>query len=173
MRYIRIPALTGAILLLLPPVVAHGQVGKRPDPNSPAGVEYQLPLEQARTNAIGSRDGPGSGRGDRNGVAPLFGAGIVALKAADRAAVEPPGGENSQGRAARDAVGGGAGRSEVGGDGRHSGDPPEGPGALKQSALSSDGGSAPLQIAGMAVAVLLLGAVMGIFLRRGLRPSEE
>src|SRR5687767_15112379 len=78
MRYLPLFAVPIAILALAP-AAAQGQAGKRPDPNSPAGVEYQLPLDQARQNAAG--DGASTrekGSNDRPASAPLFGAGITA-----------------------------------------------------------------------------------------------
>lgn len=180
MRYLLRPATLGAICALLLPAAAQAQTAQRPDPDSPAGVEYQLPLDQARENAGGGdgADDPasreGGGRGGRGAPAPLFGAGIVAAKGADRAigggeGARRDGGNRAQG--AGEASGGAAASASGGSD---EGDDPAGPQRIKRSGLSSpddEGGSATLRIIGIALAVLLAGALLGLLLRRGLRDS--
>ena len=176
MRYVRRPVALCAICSLLLPVAAQGQAGVQLDPNSPAGVEYQLPLEQARKNANGEGGGgerPGSGedRAGGGGVASLFGAGIVPASARDGAADGEVGGAGVNGRAS----GGGAGGAEadVRGAGERS---TPGSSAIRPAALDGvdeGGGSAGLRIAGIALAVLAAGALLGLALRRGLRQSGE
>ena len=169
MRYIRRPAVLALICALLP-ASAQGQAGKRLDSNSPAGVEYQLPLEQARQNATdGGRDKPKrDGTAARPGTVPLFGAGIVARKRGD---------ENAGGGRQGDG-GSGAGSRASGSNGGDSGGGSGAPGdpAISRStvgAAGSDDGSATLRTAGIALAVLLAGGLLGLGLRRGLRHTGD
>ena len=172
MRYVRRPIALCAICSFLLPAAAQGQASEALDPDSPAGVEYQLPLEQARKNAGGrGADDPDSGRRGRGGDAALFGAGIVPVGAIDRTADGADG-------ATRNGIGsdtgaGGSGRDGGAGGGEGSG---QGSSAITPAALdgSDEGGSsASLRIAGIALAVLLAGAVLGLALRRGLGQSGE
>lgn len=174
MRYVRRPLALCAICSLLLPAAALGQRGAQLDPDSPAGVEYQLPLEQARKNALaGDRDGPRARAdhgGRRGGLKSLFGAGIVAAKA----------GVQGRGGGDGDASQGGRGAEQGtrGSDADDRGDPDASSSGrdIRQSALGGadqDGGSAALRIAGVALAVLLVGALLGFALRRGLRESTE
>ena len=170
MRDICRHAVIGALCSLLLPLSAYAQNGKRPDPDSPAGVEYQLPLDQARKNATGGDGGPpgGSDRDRGGGGTPrLFGAGIVAAKAGGST---DGGGSAASGDATAgegDAAGArSAGRDEEGGEAPA----PD----LTRSALQAPdegGGSTGLQIAGIVLAVLLLGVLTGLLLRRSLRQS--
>ncbi len=164
-RVRRHAALCVAAMLLFP-VAARGQADAQLDPNSPAGVEYQLPLEQARKNARGSGS-PGS-RGDgagRGGGSPLFGAGIMPVKASGGAQDRGSGaGEPASDAGSRD--------SDARGRGGADGDPESatiGPSTL--GGPDEGGGSAGLRIAGIALAVLLVGLLLGLLLRRGL--SEQ
>ena len=170
MRHIRLPAALAVACVLLP-AAAQGQEAKRPSPDSPAGVEYQLPLEQARKNAAGEGPGDSGASARRRGKArpaPLFGAGIAAAKANERS------GDAEDGGAA------GSGRGDGGSDGTSGGDRDRaestavGAATLEDALSSGDGddGSATLRIVGIALAVLLVGALLGLFLRRGLRQSE-
>lgn len=67
------------------PASAAAQSGAIPDPNSPAGKEYAMPLEQGRSSGGGGSHGGGSGShgggsGSHGGSAaarPLFGSGIA------------------------------------------------------------------------------------------------
>jgi len=74
------PLVCALIAALVLPAAAVAQSSDRPNPDSPAGVEYELPLDRAREKAAGD-DGPrrrgsrGTERG-RGGSAPLFGEGI-------------------------------------------------------------------------------------------------
>ena len=169
MRYVRRPIALCAICSLLLPAAAHGQAEEALDPDSPAGVEYQLPLEQARKNvARPGGDDPGD-PGGRGEGASLFGAGIVAVEASDRTA----GGADG---AARNGPAAGAGGSSTGGGGGDAEGSTPGSSAINPAALDApDEGesSATLRIAGIAFAVLLAGALLGLLLRRGLGQSEE
>jgi hypothetical protein len=77
------PALAIAVGLALPGA-AMAQSGAIPDPNSPAGKEYALPLDQGRGQGMGGSHGGGTGshgggpgsHGGSSGARPLFGAGI-------------------------------------------------------------------------------------------------
>ncbi|MDQ4048605.1 MAG: hypothetical protein M3131_04370 [Actinomycetota bacterium] len=164
MRYVRRLLALCAICSLLLPVAAQGQRdATQPDPDSPAGVEYQLPLEQARKNARGSGSrGDGAGRG---GGSPLFGAGIMPVKASGGAQDRGSGaGEPASDAGSRDSDARGAGGAD--------GDPESatiGPSTL--GGPDEGGGSAGLRIAGIALAVLLVGLLLGLLLRRGL--SEQ
>ena len=169
MRYVPCTIALCAICSLLLPVTAQGQTGARLDPGSPAGVEYELPLEQARKNAAGGGgDGPGS-EGDRaggGGDGSLFGAGIVPVKRSVDAQ-DGGDGDGMQGGLASEGASDGGGRdAQEGSSG----------GTIKRSALGApdeDEGSAALRIAGIALAVLLVGGLLGLALRRGLRQPAE
>lgn len=172
-------ALLVAIALLAPPY-AHGQ---RLDPDSPAGVEYELPLERAREEASrpagdgpgGATKGGGSSPSQGDGAAPLFGAGI----------------ENGLGRG---GGGGGAGGSDPtasardGGVPARDGDVPgrgaSGPGAPSGgeparasstdiASSAADGGSGALTTGAIAVGVLLLGGLLGLALKLGLGRASD
>ena len=166
MRYIQLPAVLAAIGALVP-FTAAGQTAKRPDPESPAGVEYQLPLEQARKNASNDRERE-RGKGG-SAAAPLFGAGIVRAE--------------RDGSVRNGAAGGASPSSESSGEqggrngarGIRRSSVPGGP-AVRRAAVGdadSHDGSATLWIAGIALAVVLAGALAGFGLRRGLRTSPR
>ncbi len=164
-------------------MTAHGQADTTLDPDSPAGVEYELPLEQARKNGSGpSGKSPGSrvGKGPGSRVNPakrdvsasLFGAGIAASQGRGRA---QDGGTRGSGQ--RDPASERGSSDSDGGD--ESGDGPNansGTPTIRQSALGvpdADESSAALRIAGIALAVLLLGGLLGLVLRRGLPQRPE
>lgn len=164
MRYVRLQVALWAICSLLVPAAAHGQADAEVDPDSPAGVEYELPLEQARKNAKGGGK-DGSTRGDRaagGGGASLFGAGIVPVKASRSGVAEQR--NLALGAPSRDSDSGGRGGPDGAPDGA----------TVTRSTLGApdaDEGSAALRIAGIALAVLLVGGLLGLLLRRGL--SEQ
>ena len=164
MRDVPRPLALCAICFVLLPAAAHGQAGAQLDPDSPAGVEYQLPLEQAREKANrGGGDGTG-GRGE--GLASLFGAGVVPIR--DRAGMPRRG--NGGGAEADSISEPGSGNPRAGRRGDADLDP------VGQTGLiypEEDEGSAALRIAGIALAVLLVGGLLGLALRRGLRQSAE
>ena len=145
----------------------------RPDPDSPAGVEYELPLDQTREDLSdeggggdrGSRDGGSLAGGGRSDAAPLFGAGI------SPAGSGPPGDGTGVGvrsstdqAQADDRNRGGAG-SGSGASGGSAADESVGPTIAEASA---DRGGTGLLIPGIALAVLLAGGLIGLALRRGL-----
>lgn len=156
---------------LLVPAGAAAQ-SHHPDPDSPAGSEYELPLEQSRADLSdgGADRGPGGGKtesspeapGDvgadgADGAAPLFGAGIsreggsgegegsgrTSLSNGDRPDPVPAGGASADGDAGEQS-----------------------PAVTKASA--GDDGSTGLLILGLALLVILAGGAMGLLLRRGL-----
>jgi hypothetical protein len=142
--------LPGLLLAALLPSAsaAQDEPGVHVDPGSPAGKEYEIPLEGARQEATGGR-GQESG-GGRAG-APLFGAGV------------------SRG-GSQQADGGGAGDSvtkaqseKKADDGGSTGEP------SLASAGGGSGDSATAKTGGIALAVLLVGGAIGLLLRRVLR----
>lgn len=146
-----------AVLLLsaLPLVAAPGATAQViEDPDSPAGVEYALPLEGAREEAAPRRDrsedGAGSGEDTANASgdadAPLFGSGLSA-ESEDRST-----GGGDSGRPREQS----SGESSVERDVSAAVTPP----------LTDEGGSATLPIVGLGVATLLLGAGIGLLVRR-------
>jgi hypothetical protein len=138
------------------------------DPDSPAGTEYAIPLEEARRNgAPDAEPRPGGGQADP----PLFGEGIRRAPGASAAgggsAGAADGGEGTDGgrrggdRDARKAADGEVrGAQETERDGR-----PD-PMAIEAAA---QGGSDALLTAGIAGAVLAVGLLVGFGLRRVLR----
>jgi hypothetical protein len=125
------------------------------DPDSPAGTEYAIPLEQARRDAAGG--GPTT-RGRAGDGQPLFGAGIAPRSEAK--------GESAIG----DASGGGARKARAAGV-----DKTPRPGAnagastAAIAAAAGDGSSEGLLTAGIAAAVLALGLAAGLAFRRALK----
>jgi len=176
-----LPLIVGVLLIALAASSPHVQAAV-PDPDSPAGVEYALPLDQARRDARrdqgskrGGRDG---GSGDaRNVATPLFGAGIskggggggAGGTGTDSGAGSGQGAAGSSGRggAKRGSGGKGArghGQGSSGGDRGSAGSRA----AKGTNVASVDGGGSSKT--GMLVAVvagvLLLGAMLGLALRR-------
>jgi hypothetical protein len=155
----RLALLPLLLAVAAPPAVAQ-QDGVFVDPDSPAGKEYAVPIDQARGDAAGGGDaGPGE--------EPLFGEGI-----------EPPSGDsgNVQGsEGTQDSGGPGEkeeGSREKGADSR----PGEGSGSsvdVGQSSAAIEAaaadGSNGLLSAGIAAAVLIAGLIGGLGLRRLLR----
>ncbi len=162
---------------LVAPLPASAQEPARPDPDSPAGVEYQLPLDQARREASPNGGGgggsePPSGGGSGN-PAPLFGAGISrdgsqsgggSDATADPDAGERAGAEQSGDRADGGATG--AGGSDAAGPGADQSTP-----SLRTASAESGGVSTGLTLGGIALAVVVVGGALGLALRRGLRTT--
>ena len=173
MRYLPLTAAAAlAAACALVPATAQGQGGQRPDPDSPAGVEYQLPLEQARKNAAGEGTSePRGGGADPGGRAgPLFGAGIVARKVEKGRGDETrAGSEDGDGGSEPGSAGSRADGEDDAGEDSGGGDPP-----ISRSAVgAADSDDATLRTVGIALAVLLAGGLLGIGLRRGLRQSGQ
>lgn len=172
--------------MLLAPSVAVAQDRAIPEPDSPAGVEYQLPLDRAREEASDprDRDAPGGGGSERDrggsGPAPLFGTGIspgaggVAGDRDSSNADSPSGGGASNPDARRGAGGDRADRGSGGSSGS-SGEASEADGepSLGPTSASAASGSSDLALPGIALGVLLIGGLLGLALRRGMGPGRE
>ena len=160
-------------LLALPAAAQAQGRGVFVDPESPAGKEYAIPLEEARRQAAPGVESR-SGGGDAG--PPLFGYGI------ERA----PGGSAAEGGSAGDGSAGSGGGGEAGGAAGRGGDRGAGNGAdgegleTLESAregradsmaieAAAQGGSDALLTAGIAGAVLAVGLLVGFGLRRVLR----
>ena len=175
------------VCALVAPSAAAAQEPVQVDPDSPAGVEYKLPLDQARRDAAPDAGGGGRGGGPRSGggggprsgggsgdPAPLFGAGIT------RDGSQGSDGGNEAMADASDRSGGqeSADSDDSGAAGVGGGDA-AGPGAgesgrsLSTTAASAadSGGSTGLVLGGIALAVVVVGGALGLALRRGLRTT--
>ena len=128
------------------PSAAAGQESPKLDPNSPAGVEYQLPLDRAREEAAGEtqRD---SGAPK---PAPAFGAGVT--------------------ESGPSPEGAGSGGSDEGARERRSDEVSATDTRAKTIRAASEGGSGA-SVPLIAAAVLLVGGGLGLGLRRGLGDS--
>lgn len=121
------------------------------DPDSPAGKEYAIPLDQARRDSSGgtSARGDGGGSASAPGGQPLFGSGI-----------SPRGGRAEQ---ARDQA------STADTQGRRSA--PATTSTVLATAAEKGGDSSRLVLGAVVVGILLLGAILGLGLRRWQRPA--
>ena len=143
---------------LLPATPGFAQDGVTFDPGSPTGKEYAIPFEEARRNASSDRTTleATQRRGERS--APLFGEGI-----------------------GDDSSGGGGGGGSTNGNGGAKGDGGSGSAGESGStivdrslsatntlrAAAPDGGAqSALMIGGLALALLVLGGVIGSIARR-------
>lgn len=167
---------TALIALLLTVTVAPGAAaqdeGVFVDPQTPAGKEYALPLEQARRDAA-----PGaSGRQDGGGASeqPLFGVGIDPSRGAggsegSGSAGTGDGGTGAQGSSGRPGQGDVQERRRSGGASSRAGD--LAPNAYRPAAIeaAASEGSDALITAGIAAAVLGVGVLAGFGLRRLMR----
>ena len=154
-----------ALLVLVvaaPPAIARDD-GVSVDPDSPAGVEYAVPLDQARREATGTAGGGSAGA---DGDQPLFGVGIERSSAGSGGG----GGAKGSGGSGRSA---GTGGGSSGGGTQAGADEAEGNGASAAAieVAASGGSSTGLLSAGIAMAVLLLGLLGGLGLRRVLRDN--
>jgi hypothetical protein len=123
------------------------------DPGSPAAKEYALPLNQARQSGAGSSS-------SRSSSGALFGAGI-----------KPPGsgGSPHSGSGARDTAAGGRGLPSKAGAATASGSQSALPSAVlraSSSRASSGNGGSILALLGGGVAILVLGGLGGMVLKR-------
>ena len=167
----RLVPVLALLALTAPPAAA--QSGSQPDPDSPAGVEYQLPLDRVREETRGEGGSPGrggsagGGEGGQAGAAgsdaPLFGAGI------ERA---PGAGDGSGGSGGGDREDGGSGgNGGSGGAGGGSGESPFVPSdsnATKAATAATDGSSGVPATLVIVLGVLAMGAGAGLLLKRGL-----
>jgi len=167
------------VCALVAPSAAVAQEPVQVDPDSPAGVEYKLPLDQARRDAAPDAGGGGRGGGPRSGggsgdPAPLFGAGIT------RVGAQGSDGGNEAMADASDRSGGqeSADSDDSGAAGVGGGDA-AGPGAGESgrsfsttaASAADGGGSTGLVLGGIALAVVVVGGALGLALRRGLRTT--
>jgi hypothetical protein len=163
----RIAIIAVLLGLTLAPSAGAQEPGVFVDPDSPAGKEYAIPLEQARREAAGGASGrEGGGDAGGSGAQPLFGVGI---ERSTRAA----GGED-----AGAATSGGGGDGSIRGANRQSRGPAPGAGDMAPNTGSSAAieaaardGSDALLTAGIVAAVLGVGLLAGFGLRRLLRDS--
>jgi hypothetical protein len=145
-------------LILAAPAVAQVD-GVFVDPDSPAGKEYAIPLEEARRHGAGG-GAPGAGQ-------PLFGAGI------ERAAPTVEGAK-AQGGAGGSASGGESGKARGNGDNGNGASTEESAGgdqAVQRSAAikaAAGGSSDGLITAAIVALVLAAGLLAGVALRRTL-----
>jgi hypothetical protein len=159
-------------LLALPAGAAAQRGGVFVDPETPAGTEYAIPLEEARRHGAGGEKGGANGG---SGSQPLFGEGI------ERA----PRASGARGGSAAGAAGGSGGGGESGVNGAREGRPAAGTGrearvseeqesardrrAAVAVKAATGGGSDTLLTAGIAAGVLAIGLLVGFGLRRLLR----
>ena len=124
------------------------------DPDSPSGKEYELPIDRARQQGAPQTQAAESARGSQ--AAPLFGEGVQADSAATTAR-----GSSGEPRGA-----GSAGSTDPAKGSRS--DRADAPAAaeLRAQAAVPEGGAGVAAIIGVAAAVLLLGGLFGLLLRR-------
>jgi hypothetical protein len=122
------------------------------DPGSPAGTEYQLPIDRAREEAGRGSGGPvASPGGSATSEAPLFGAGVEGRKSGSGAGKQKSGDSDSDPRTQK-GVEPNRGRT---------------PETVRSGASApASGGSVLVAIGGGAAGVLLLGGIAGLALRR-------
>ena len=146
-----------ACLLLAAPAVAQ-EDGVFVDPDSPAGKEYAIPLEEARRHGAGG-GAPGTGQ-------PLFGAGI-------ERGTSPAETSSAKGGAGGSVSGGGSGKARGNGTNGNGGssEASEGGQAVQRSAAikaAAGGSSDGLITAAIVALVLAAGLLAGVALRRTL-----
>ena len=144
------------LLVVAAPPAAAQQDGVFVDPDSPAGKEYAVPLDQARDEASGEGGG-GSGKES------LFGEGI---EPAPSGSGNRPNSKGAGERGEGSRKGDGDSREEDATAGQA--DLGESPGAIEAAAANGSNG---LLSAGIAAAVLLAGLLGGLGLRRLLRDN--
>jgi len=122
------------------------------DPGSPAGTEYQLPIDRARAEA-GGGGSTGSPEGPQQ--TPLFGEGVERTAPSAGSSSRPP----SDGTSSPPAASSGTGGKRDPGTAT--------PEAVRSQAPTPEAGSGTaLAIGGSAAGVLLIGALGGLTLRR-------
>jgi len=123
------------------------------DPGSPAGTEYQLPIDRAREEAGRGSGGPvASPGGSATSEAPLFGAGVEGRRSGQGAGKQKSGDSGSNPRTQKDVEPTRIGRT---------------PEIVRSGASApASGGSVLVAIGGGAAGVLLLGGIAGLALRR-------
>ena len=137
-------------LALVPPAAAQND-DPQVDPDSPAGTEYQLPIDRAREQASGRSRSTGS-----TGNAPLFGEGVE----------RPPTDERRPSQSATTRSGSGAAAPAKNPVKQPDGETSK-PATLQAQAPAPDGGRSGLAaIGGGAAGVLLIGGLAGLAWRR-------
>lgn len=159
-------AAASALAATAAPAAAQSEPGLTVDPQSPAGVEYAVPLDQGRghgdTHPGGGGGGSGTSSNGGSGSPELFGSGIT------------PGGKD--GSASRG--GGGGSKEDTGGSGKDDGSAGSGSssGSARHSVApvaASAEYSTTAPIAGVIGGVLLVGGGLGVFLRLRRRPGTD
>jgi hypothetical protein len=145
----------GALLLVPVAPAAAQESGVHVDPDSPAGKEYAIPIEQARRQAAGASTSKDGGRA--SGDAALFGAGIAPRSGGRGSSGQSGGGTGGGGSSGSNPSGGGGSKGASGGQAANT--------AAARRALavasSDSGSSATFQTAAIALAVLLAGGLIG------------
>jgi hypothetical protein len=144
--------------------LAFAEKGVHFDPDSPAGKEYALPLDQARDEATGGGNPEGTGREEESGEsAPLFGEGL-SRGPGEAAAVRGSGGTEGGDEPPPGGPGGDRGPGEI--------DTGGGVGAAATLGYDDDGYSL-LSGALLVIVIALLGVGLGFGLRglQRIRPS--
>jgi hypothetical protein len=164
-------------LLAAPPAAGQVEEGVFVDPESPAGKEYAIPLEQARREATPDALGPERGPGRASAEPPpLFGMGIGDGRRG--------GDSGSEGGSDAGATGDGPSGGGGGHGGRDAGDRNGTRGPASASASSSgldgrrpaaatDASSASVLTGAIGAAVLSAGVLVGFGLRRLLGPPND
>ena len=145
-------ALLCAFALIVPAAAAQ-EDGVTVDPGSPSGKEYALPIDRAREEAA-TRDG----KGDGSRKAPLFGEGVRGEGAGSGAGGDDRTSGGPDGAASEPAVD------------RPTADLANGPeaeqAALRTRAADAEGGLGVGASITAAIAILLAGGLIGLWLRR-------
>jgi hypothetical protein len=156
------------IMAVAPPSFALAQEGVFVDPDSPAGKEYAIPLEQARREATGGASGREGSPGGASGQ-PLFGVGIERSRGAPGAQAGGSAGTGAGDGSNGDEEGDVRGQRQSGGGSPSARDlAPNARSSAAIEAAASEGSDA-LLTAGIAAAVLGAGLLAGFGLRRLLR----
>jgi hypothetical protein len=167
-------AAVGSLLAAgVPSGVARAEPGLTVDPQSPAGVEYAIPLNSGRGHGGGKGHSGGGGSG--GGSSALFGSGIT--PPSNTSSGTGPSGAGTGGSGGAGGGSGGStghrGSSSKPRSGSHSSGGATPPGVAPVSAAASYSTSGP--VAGIVGGILALGGGLGLFLRlRGRRtPSDR
>jgi hypothetical protein len=150
-RTITALALGAAIATTAVPAAARAEPGLTVDPQSPAGVEYAIPLDTARGHGGGGGHTGGGGAGggsDGSGSPALFGSGITAPKKPRQSSGERSGGTGAGARKGHGTARGSLGSNEA---------------RVPVSAAASYSPTGPL--VAVIVAILLVGGGLGVVLR--------
>ena len=152
-----------AVTLLGPPAATAQEDEVYVNPDSPSGVEYDLPLERARRNSDPSD--PASVAGSREPSTVPFGEGIgpdEGVTSASESSVDGDGDRSPQ-RKARDAS---RDREARNADRRDKPLPPEVVAAAAQPVAPADTIGSTLAYAGLGALVVITGGLAGLLLRR-------